>query len=485
MLEKDRPDSASTDHAAMVAYWSMVTAILGGVTTMRAAGENYLPKFEAESDKSYQERKKHAKFTNVFRDILENLAQKPFSKTVAVSDAAPDAIREFAEDVDGEGNNLHTFAGETFFNGIAYAVDWILVDYTHAPEGAGTVAEEREAGVRPYWCHYPAESVLAAHSAKIGGREEFVHVRLKEAETVREGFKEVKKDRVRILDREALDGGGYGPATWAVWEKQQGTSAQEDEWALIDEGQISIGVIPLVPFMTGRRKGKTWVFQPPMRDAAELQIEHYQQENGLKNAKNLTAFPMLAGNGVDPEVGEDGQPVPLIVGPSTVLYTGSSAEGSPGSWQFVEPSATSLRFLAEDIKDTAKELRELGRQPLTAQSGNLTVVTTAFAAQKGNSAIQAWALNLKGALECALGFTAMWLRIEATDISVTINTDFDIGLGDDDTFDKVLELYRDGSVSREHVIHEAKRRGIIDKDYDPEADLEAIIQEIEDRNRDP
>jgi hypothetical protein len=79
----------------------------------------------------------------------------------------------------------------------------------------------------------------------------------------------------------------------------------------------------------------------------------------------------------------------------------------------IEPDATSLKFLAEEIEKTIQQMRELGRQPLTAQTGNLTVVTTQFAAQKGNSAIQAWALNLKDAMENALRYTAMWLKEEA------------------------------------------------------------------------
>ena len=476
-MEQAKPDNPSGDHNAMADYWSMASTILGGTAAMRRAGKAYLPKFDAESEEAYETRRKQAKFTNIFRDILENLAQKPFASEVSIADGADSRLIEFCEDVDGEGNPLHTFAGETMFNGIANAVDWVLVDYTRAATEGATVAQERAEGVRPYWCHYPADSVLAAHSAKIDGVEQFVHVRLAETVTEVEGFTEVTISRVRFLDREDLGDGQYGPAKWVLWEKKKAEGASAEEWELVDGGDISIGVIPIVPFIAGRRVGKTWQFHPPMRDAADLQIEHYQQENGLKNAKNLTAFPMLAGNGVSPEMGADGKPVPLTVGPSTVLYAPGS-EGKTASWAFVEPNASSLTFLAKDIDATARELRELGRQPLTAQSGNLTVVTTAFAAQKGNSAVQAWALNLKAALENALKLTALWLKVDGKDAAVTINTDFDIGIGDDDTFESVIKMYEDEVISREALLHEAKRRGIVDKDFDPEADLEQILAEM-------
>lgn len=97
------------------------------------------------------------------------------------------------------------------------------------------------------------------------------------------------------------------------------------------------------------------------------------------------------------------------VGPKSVLFAPPAGDGTHGEWDFIEPSAASLTFLAKDVEATEKQLRELGRQPLTAQTGNLTVVTTDFAAQKGNSAIQAWCLNLKDALEEALRLTCLWL----------------------------------------------------------------------------
>lgn len=461
---KDNPATPSSDYEAMAPYWRQVNALMGGVAAMRDAGKTYLPKYEAETEDAYEDRRKGARFTNIFRDIVENLAQRPFKSEVVLDDDAPGVLSEYVEDVDGKGNNLHVFAASVFFDGIANAVDYILVD--HAPTRGGmTVAEERRQGVRPFWVRYPAESVLAAYTAQVAGREEFVHVRLREDMTERDGWKEVHHERVRIFNREPLADGQYGPATWELWEK-----SEKGEWTPVEgqAGPVTLGVIPLVPFVTGRRIGG-WRFYPPMRDAADLQIEYYQQENALKNAKLLTAFPMLAGNGVSPEYGDDGKPMPLIVGPSTVLYA-PGGDGGSASWEFVEPGATSLKFLADDLEATARELRELGRQPLTAQSGNLTVVTTAFAAQKGNSAVQAWALSLKDALENALRYTAMWLNVPDEKATVSIDTDFDLGLGDDDSFVHVLEMHRDGALDYEAMIHEAKRRGIIDKDFDPADD---------------
>ena len=475
-MQEKAPNTPSSDHAAMADYWSLVETLMGGAKAIRAQTK-YLPKFENETQTAYDLRRKNAKFTNIYRDIVENLAQRPFSSKVQIEEGAPKSIVDFAEDVDGRGNHLHVFAGEVFFAGINAAIDWIMVDFTKGVPQNATRAEEKAIGVRPHWVRIPASSVLAAYSAIVNGKEEFVHVRIHEPETIRDGFDEKTIDRVRVLDRPALEGGGYGPATYQVWERQKDQKGKE-EWVPTDDaGAITIGVIPLVPFITGRRIGSSWRLHPPMRDAADLQIEHYQQESALKHIEELTAFPMLTGKGVTPQMQGD-KIAPVPVGPQAVLYAPMSGDGKFGEWAFIEPGAESLNFLLKHVNETAQELRELGRQPLTAQSGNLTVVTTTFAAQKGNSAIQAWALNLKDALERAFAFTLMWLK-ESGSVEVKIDTDFDLGVGDDDSFDYVHKLHVGGSVSRPALLSEAKRRGILSAEFDAEADA-VLIKDDED-----
>jgi hypothetical protein len=481
MIDK-KPIDTSSDHDAMQPYWAMVETILGGAKSMRAAAQTYLPKFPQEREKDYEYRRSNAKFTNIYRDIVENLAQRPFSQEVAIAEGAPQAFADFIEDVDGQGNHLHVFAGECFFAGLNNAIDWILVDYTKGVPVNATRADEASMGVRPYWVRVPASSMLAVYSDMIDGKEQFVHARIHEPTRDRSGYGESTANRVRVMNREPLDGGGYAPATYEVFEEQQDRDGNS-EWVSVEgPAPISIGIIPLVPFIAGRRMGRSWRFHPPMQDAAFLQIEHFQQESALKHAKALTAFPMLAGNGVSPPIGENGKPAPVAVGPASVLFAPPNLNGSStGSWSFIEPSATSLRFLADDIKETGQALRELGRQPLTAQSGNLTVVTTAFAAQKGNAAIQAWALNLKDALENAFLITGLWLR-ETFEVEVKINTDFDLGMGDDDTFQHVLAMGTGDYplISREATISEAKRRNILSPEYDGDADLAMITAEQDD-----
>jgi hypothetical protein len=310
-----------------------------------------------------------------------------------------------------------------------------------------------------------------------------VHARILEPTKIRDGYGEQEVKRVRIFERQVtMDGDrvtAVGQPTFRLLEERKDTTSNQSRWEQIDEGILAIDVIPLVPFITGRRREASWCFVPPMQDAAFLQIEHYQQESGLKYASENTAFPMLAGNGVSPPTDAAGKAITVPIGPKRVLYAPPTQTGTGaivGSWQFIEPNATSLKFLSDEVKETERQLRELGRQPLTADSGNLTVITTAFAASKGNSAIQAWCLNLKDALEQALKITTRW-QGDSTEPEVAVHTDFAIDMESDQAGTVLLEMRRNKDISREALINEAKRRDWLSPEYDADQDLERILGE--------
>lgn len=461
------------DLASMLDYWNLTDALIDGAKAVRHEGEKYLPKFPSEDEKTYKFRKQLTKFTNVYRDIVESLSSKPFEKQISLIEpgegSIPEHILEFVKDVDGAGNNLTAFGSQSFFNGINSAIDWIFVDYPkdNNPDRVKTVADVKAQGIRPWWSHVLGRNVLEARSEVIDGTETLTYIRILEPG---------KPDYIRIFERDE-----NGVVKFELYKKlAKPVANQKTSFEKIDGGDLTIEVIPLVPFMVGRRDGRTFKIYPAMRDAADLQIELYQEESGLKYAKNLTAFPMLAGNGVNPPKEADGKtPKKLATGPNVVLYTGQNpAGGSSGEWKFIEPSSESLKFLAADAETTKQQLRELGRQPLTAQSDNLTVVTTQVAANKARSAVASWALTLKDALEHALRITCMWL-------------------GEDDDFEPIVEVYKDfdtfiEGVDNEALIkmrenreisqltfwHEMKRRNVLSDEFDPAIEKDRLLGEV-------
>lgn len=475
------PDNPSSDYIQMLPFWDKVETLLKGADAMKEAGQTYLPKFPNETQDDYDYRCENAKFTNLYADIVNNLASKPFAEKVTLEEGAGPKYEELANDIDGRGNNLHVFAANSFFAGINNAIDWILVEFTKVPQGA-TLADERRIGARPYWVRIPAKRMLAVYTATIGGKEEFVHARIREDFIERKGYEETAVARIRIFNREPvvddLTGAvtGYGPATYEVLDKRTNSNGTTS-WETTDEGTLTIGVIPLVPFITGRREDAGWQFVPPMKDAADLQVEHYQQETKLKCASDRTAFPLLAAEGVEPDRDAAGNPKPVSISPGAVVYAPPAPDGgSHGEWNFKEPSATSLKFLADQIDVTEQQMRELGRQPLTATQG-ITVVSAAYAGQKASSAVQAWAWALKDALEQAFKLTGLWLK-DANPPAVKVFTDFALEIGEDKGPDVLTKMREKGDISQDTLWAEMKRRNILSADFDPDEERKRLEDEM-------
>lgn len=464
----------SPDSAAMVDFWNRVDAVMGGIRAMREAGEDYLPRFIDESADEYKARLKMTKMTNVYRDIIEGLSSKPFEEEVKLlkdeDDAkAPQRMIDFVDNVDGSSNSMHVFAGNTFFNGINSAMAWIFVDYSKKPDNVRNMRDAQRAGLRAYWSHVEAKNVLWATSTVINGEEVLTYFKM---------YEPGDTDHIREFVRD-----DDGNVTWTLYEHRKDTRKMPDgvtetHFHPVDGGPVSIGVIPMVPFITGRRNGRTWQVSPTMEGALDLQVELYQMESGLKFAKNLTAYPMLAANGIAPPKGLDGKPIENVpVGPNRVLWAPPNGDGSSGSWQYLEPSSESLKFLSGDINDTIVQLRELGRQPLTANSGNITVITAAVAAGKARSAVKQWALMLKDALENALKITALWENITNYKPRVHVFIEFDDYLEADDleALDKARERKE---ISQETYWSELQRRGVLASDFTAVRERDRLLKEL-------
>ncbi|MDT9701987.1 hypothetical protein, partial [Streptomyces sp. P17] len=178
----DTMEKRAPDMAAMVPYWNKTDAIVEGQDAVRNARQTYLPKFADETSDEYDVRLGLTKMTNIYRDTVEGLASKTFEEEISVVETTkpvPEEIKKFIEDVDGDGNNLTSFASLTFFNGINSAIDWILIDYPVVDrDKIRTVADKKASGIKPYWTHVLGRNVLEARTIMNNGKRQLSYVRI-------------------------------------------------------------------------------------------------------------------------------------------------------------------------------------------------------------------------------------------------------------------------------------------------------------------
>ncbi len=474
------PSSVSSDYASMKDSFDMIFDILGGRDRIQKQSTKYLPQYEKESKNEYGRRLAVAPWRPEFEDALRSLTAKPFQREVQLTGSPSQSMQDFAEDVDGRGNDLTRFAREVFTNAVGYGVHGILVDYPTMTPGL-SLGAERDSGARPYFVHVNAENLIALYTDYINGKQVITHVRIRERFVERYGFTERIVNRVRIFE----------PGRFEIWEtvpQQSGLGSnqpsnvntnQQTAMVKIQEGVVTIPEVPLALFFTNKRTSEYFV-KPPLIDLAQMQIELYRALSRQEEILTYAGSPILVAQGMSPpEESKDGTETKsqITVGPRSVLFAPPTLNTAQPDWKYIEPSAANITAIGGHIQSLINDMNRLGLQPAIDRRGTITATASAYDAAKAHSTLQAWAIGLRDVLEQSFIFVNQWMGSKES-VAVDVYTDFsgDAGARVDEA--KVLQLSRvAGDLSRETYWQELSRRGILGPDFILEDEEQKIAED--------
>lgn len=464
--EKDPKSPATTSGAydTMAPRWHVIETLLGGTEAMRSAGETYLPKHTEELEEGYQERLQVSVLLNMVEQTLDTLSGKPFGEPIQVGDDVPAAIREqILGDVDLQGNNLDVFARRWFREGMAKAFSHVLVDFPRPmPREDGrprTLADDRAEGLRPYWVLIKPECLLFARTEVVDGAEVLQHVRILEHYTEQNGFAEVQKVRIRVME----------PGLVQLWEPSERTNNQKVVWEKVDEWQTGLNQVPLVTFYADRQG--PMLGKPPLLDLAWLNVTHWQTSSDQRHILTVTRFPILACSGAR---GEDSDPI--VVGPNKVLYN----PDPHGKFYYVEHGGGAISAGRQDILDLEERMAGYGAEFLKERPGNQTATARALDSAEATSDLQAMVVTFEDALAQVLDITAEWMNLGASGGTVALFKDYGLGELNDGGLQALQAARSQRDISRKAYLTALINRGILPADFDLGEDLEQLQEEISD-----
>jgi len=469
MAEKEfDPSTPSSVYTAMIAEWQLVRDIRAGAAAIRAAGQTYLPKFEDEDDDEYTKRLAVAPFTALYEDSTRTLVSKPFSKEVKLQGEVPQDLRDWCENIDLAGNNLHVYASNTFGEAIHMGGCYILVDMPRPNQAPANLAQERAAGLRPFFRNIHFDDMLAIYDGVRNGKTYIRQIRFRDNSLELDDLEEKLVERIRVIDDL-----GEGDTPWLeqrVFEKgSEGWFLNTDLSGTI--GAPKITEIPLVPLLFGLPVNGRFGVKPTMADLAHKQIEHYRHSNRLDNALEFTGFSPLQAKGMAPPMEKDdaGNMVAmrLRIGQKTILFAPPGQAGDRPEWDWLKTDSAGINQLREHKKDLEAEMRMLGLQPIMPQGGiqNMAATTSSINAARTHSAVQAWALKLKDAIELAFVYAARWRNLPET-AEAFVHTDFSSEVLKDADEKLLLEMVLAGLITRETFYDEMQRRDILGPQFD-------------------
>jgi hypothetical protein len=435
----------------MTETWGLVADLMNGTSAMRKAAERHLPKWPAEDAVSYFFRLRTTTLFPAYQRTISVLTGKPFSKPVTLSEDMPERIKAWMDDVDQEGRNLDAFAADLCMEALAYGMCGILVDAPTA-EGLRTIADERAAGIRPYFVHVKHDQILGWRTQQQAGATVLTQLRLMESVDVDDGaFGSKVVQQVRVLE----------PGRWATYRKVKNEAGVES-WRPYAEGTTSIGVIPFAP-VYGRRNGHMRGV-PPMLDLAYLNVEHWQSKSDQQTILHVARVPILFAK----DMGDDR----ITVGAGAIV----KASSADADLKFVEHSGSAIEAGRQSLLDLEDQMRQVGAELLVIKPGNTTEVQTRQDNEPGMCDLQRIMQALEDGIDLAISFMAKFAGEKAGG-TATIYSDFGVATLAEASAQLLATMQADGALSQATLLNELKRRGVLSADVDVNDEIAASSAE--------
>lgn len=389
-------------YGEMAENWALIHDLLGGTKQMRAKSELWLPRNEKESVTKYAARVSRSFLYPGFEHTVDTFTGKVFTaRPTRVGEDPVDpiditkvaaSIKPLLDDIDREGNNLGVFVRDWFREGLSFGLSYVLVDFPKAPEGR-TLADERTAGVRPYWVRYAASQIIGWRMQRIGGAPKLMRVRI--LEDVDIDNPEPWDDDAKVQQVRVLFPGGY-----ELWRKNE-----RQEWAIHESGATSIDFVPLVPFYA-KRTGYMQAL-PPLMELAWKNVEHFQSSSEQRNILHVARVPILFGKMIGSADDEDDANTDVTIGASEMFM----APNAEADLKWVEHSGACIQSGKDDLETIEGHMAKLGTQILMEKPGaDPTATEEAIDTSQADSNLGQMVQSIEDAANLAIHFTARWIN---------------------------------------------------------------------------
>jgi hypothetical protein len=443
--------------------------LMGGNRAMRASADQWLPREEEESYGNHDIRVRRSTCFSFYADTVCDLASKPFVKPVEV-DGAPSAFDEFMRDVDGKGQDLTVFAQDLMLKAIHRGMYHTLVDSM----GSGkTVADTNDRRVYARNID-PTDMLDIRDEADSAGRMHVVYCRFAATRSVNTNSYDQTLETVIIeLERGIDEQVGYK----VEYKFDTNTGDWVDQGSQpYDPGGVGVPLYTMYANQTGYFEA-----EPALEDLAWINLAHYQSRadhaHVMRVARLITLVTLGfadAGKKTDPR---DKGRTKVALGPlSRINNRNENAKVS-----FLEPSGRSIELSLEDMAQLEKEANRLGARYHSSGKSHVTAQSVISDGQKLSNNLTGFCVRMEAVLASILASVGEWVNAPATEITVTINKEFDSRHGADDGA-KALGALSDVMSPREKLV-EGIRYGLLRANFPIEenlAELEAEAKKVAD-----
>jgi len=455
----DLPEkNVSTLHpsiAAMSEQWDLIDALLGGTSTMRAAGTRYLPKWLLEHSDDYKSRTAISTLYPAYGETVRNYVSRLFGKPLVINEDVPDWIKEVMQDVNFENINYTIFFRQWFRYAIGYGMSCVIVDSPTVQPNASQ-ADAKKANARPYWQHVPPRQIVGWLSDSNGKLIQFRYRIWKE---VPDGTYNSNMEEVIVVYAKRQDGVFVEEHTRTVIEGKE-------QWIMLNPARkIDVDEIPLIVYYTNS-KGLLRC-EPPLRDLAFLNQKHWSSQSGYDALIQTAQVPILALIGGTSE--------------SDILIGAKNAVLIPiaGDLKYVEHTGAAINAGRTSLDSMKEEMRQAGAKLLPVN--NMQAKNELQAGEETNkeaSPLASMIQDFTDSIAQVLFVTAQW-RGQGEGGSVTVQANMDAGTDPVGSMTVIALMHKQHALSTETFIAEGVRRGMLSIEVNGLEEVGKVLKEQE------
>lgn len=428
---------------------------------------------DEEYERSYLLR---AEFYPATGRTLEGLHGLMFKKDVELT--MPTGLDEYLENVDGLGNPLSQFINDVAWDCIKTGFGGVLVDVPYSAENT-SILEAEANGVYPYLNYYNSFKIKNWSYKSVGRNKVLDYVILEEENEVatQDRFtKEIEKQyRVLELDPET----GY---------YKQSLYGEGDRLIFETFPKMFGKPMNFIPFYF---VPNTKPYQPMMLNLALVNLAWFRKSADLENGAHWTGVPTPYSIGYEPEtidinVKNEHDEMDIITVPKTPMKLGgTNFLYFPSGTQvvgFLEFTGAGLSQLQNMMSQDEERMATLGARIISQERKGVESAETAKIHRVGeNSVLATFANELSHEFSNILRTYLEWATAHeiAQDISVHINTDYDVASMNPQELTALVSLWQSGGISKRILFNNLKEGDIVKGDITFEEMEDAILAEQE------
>lgn len=438
--------------------WTLLNADGLGV-----AKEKYLPKEPAEPVGAYKARLERSTYTPIYRDSIRSYAG--LLSRFQVMDAPPSMEKNNAN-VDMQGSSMQSFMTLADEMVLRDGGSFIMVDMMPS-QGKSNFFDQQNDGRHPYLISVKRCDVINWQVS------------------YERGVERVQQVTMRQLRSMPNPEGQYGSTVEPIYyvltpgkvETYRLVKSDTNRWSnqKIDEINTSLPIVPIVWY--GATTTRFAQGDLPMDGLADLSIQHYQMRSDLCELLHKCAMPVPVRKGAP--IGPDGQAAPLVLGPNTAVDLPS--EG--GDFEFAEPSGKSLERHQREIEHV-ESLMDRSSLNFLYGANVKTATEASLRASQVTSSVAALIRNKTAMFGVIMRLWA-WYAGEQTSITaesgLAINDSLISKPIEASEMAQLVNLYSNGLLSKQTVLEELQRGGVLDPDLVVEDEMERIDEDHEEQ----